>query len=265
MKKLSVVIPTRREEANIANCIRAFDRFRDDVEIIVVDNSSDNLTKEIALSFGVKVFDQGPERCAQRNRGWRESVARHVMFVDADMIVEEDTIREILSYVEQDVEALYVREVRVGETLRVKARNYERSFYDGTVIDALRVIRRDYLERVGGYDENLTACEDWDLDRRLFLSGIKSSVTRGHLLHNEAKQSLKTLLSKKAYYSTSIERYREKWRGDKAMMRQFSPCYRYFGVFVEDGKWVKVIRHPVLFAVMMLERVAIGIVYLLNR
>ncbi len=265
MKKLSVVIPTRNEEANIAACIGAFGAFGDDVEIIVVDNASSDATKEIAASLGAAVFDQGPERCAQRNKGWRTARARHVMFVDADMIVQEDTVREILSFVDEDVEALFVREVRAGSSLRVKARNFERSFYDGTVIDAFRVIRRDLLERVGGYDENLIACEDWDLDRRLSEIGVRGKLTKGYLLHNEAGQSLRTLLAKKAYYSTSVDRYRMKWKGDKAASLQFSPVYRYFGVFAEKGGWRKILRHPVLFAVMMFERIAVGIVYLLKR
>ena len=49
---LSVVITTRNESANIANCIRAFDGFRGDVEVIVVDNGSTDGTKGIAVSLG---------------------------------------------------------------------------------------------------------------------------------------------------------------------------------------------------------------------
>ena len=61
---LSAVITTRNESANIANCIRAFDGFRKDVEIIVVDNASTDDTKAIAASLGAKVLDKGPERSA---------------------------------------------------------------------------------------------------------------------------------------------------------------------------------------------------------
>jgi glycosyltransferase involved in cell wall biosynthesis len=67
--KLSAVITTRNEEANIAACIRSFDDFRDEVEVVVVDNFSSDSTRQIAESLGAKVFDKGPERCAQRNFG----------------------------------------------------------------------------------------------------------------------------------------------------------------------------------------------------
>ena len=264
---LSVVVPTKNEEANIAACLGAFAPVRNEVELIVVDNSSPDATREIAERCGAKVLVQGPERCAQRNRGWRESSAEYVMFVDADMVVPPETAREILEVCasEDAPDALYVPETRVGTGLRIKARNFERGFYDGTCIDGLRVIRRSILEAVGGYDESLVACEDWDLDRRLVAAGARTSTTRGALFHNEAKQGLKTLLRKKAYYSKSVAAYRAKWNNDETCGKQFGLAYRFFGVFVENGKWKRLLRHPILAAVMYMERIAVGFTYLLNR
>ena len=261
--KLSVVIPTKNEEANIGACLDAFASFRNEIELIVVDNSSPDRTREIAAAKGAKVFVQGPERCAQRNRGWREATGDYVLFVDADMIVPEATIKEILGITGGG--AFYIPEVRSGSGLRLKARNFERSFYDGTCIDGLRVVRRDGLEKVGGYDENLVACEDWDLDRRLIAAGARTSITHGHLIHNEARQNLSLFLRKKAYYSTSVDAYRAKWKDDSVCRRQFGVGYRFLGVFVEKGKWKRLVRHPVLAAVMYLERVLVGVVYLLKR
>ena len=266
--KLTVVIPTKNEEANIGTCLDAFAPFRGVVEVIVVDNFSPDRTREIADKKGANVLLKGPERCAQRNRGWREATGDYVMFVDADMVVPKETVEEILECMRDQAtaaDAYWIPEVRSGAGLRLKARNFERSFYDGTCIDGLRVIRRDWLEKVGGYDENLVACEDWDLDRRLFAAGAKASITKGHLVHNEAKQDLKKFLKKKAYYSTSVAAYRAKWREDAIIRRQFGLFYRFLGVFVENGKWKRLLRHPILAAVMYAERVLVGITYLINR
>ena len=271
--KLSVVIPTRNEADNIANCIRAFDAVRDEVEIIVVDNSSTDDTKRIAADLGAKVLDKGPERSAQRNLGWRTASSDWIIVLDADMILPPETIGEILLQsnnppIQQSNNsplAYWIPEVRTGSGLRLKARNFERSFYDGTCIDGLRMIRRDLLEKVGGYDENLVACEDWDLDRRLIAAGAVTGMLKGHLIHNEAKQGLKKFLKKKAYYSTSVAAYRNKWNDDAICRRQFGLGYRFFGVFVENGKWRKLLRHPILAAVMYFERVMVGFTYLMNR
>ena len=264
---LTVVVPTKNEEANIAACLDAFAPFRGEIELIVVDNSSPDRTREIAAEHGATVLVQGPERCAQRNRGWREAKGEFVMFVDADMVVPAGTTREILESCAKEgaADALYVPETRVGKGIRLKARNFERGFYTGTCIDGLRVIRRSALEAVGGYDESLVACEDWDLDRRLLAAGVRVATTHGDLLHNEARQDMKTLLKKKAYYSKSVAAYRGKWKDDAVCRRQFGFFYRYFGVFTENGKWRRLLCHPILAAVMYFERIAVGFTYLLNR
>ena len=267
--KLSAVITTRNESANIVNCIRAFDAYRADVEVIVVDNASTDDTKRLAEACGAKVLDRGPERSAQRNLGWRTATAEWVVVLDADMILPPETVEEMLGLADgadASVDAAWVPEVRTGEGIRVRARNFERSFYDGTCIDALRLFRRRVLEATGGYDENLIAGpEDWELDIRVLASGAKCKVLGHHLVHNEKRLTFRRMLEKKAYYTKSFAAYQEKWKGHPAVRRQFSPVYRFFGVFVENGKWRKVLRHPVLFAVMMVERVAVGVVYLLNR
>jgi len=56
-----------------------------------------------------------------------------------------------------------------------------------------------------------------------------------------------------------------KWKGHLAVKRQFSPWYRFVGVFVEKGKWKRLLRHPILACVMFFERFAVGVVYLKNK
>ena len=267
--KLSAVITTRNEADNIANCIHAFDAFRSDVEIVVVDNRSTDDTKAIAASLGATVLDKGPERCAQRNLGWQTASADWVIVLDADMILPEETLREILDVAgraDNPVDAYWIPEVRTGSGLRVKARNFERSFYDGTAIDALRLFRRSLLSKTGGYDESLLAGgEDWELDIRVLATGARCEVLTRHLVHNEKRLTLKRMLAKKAYYSKSMTAYRKKWAGHPALAKQFGFGYRFFGVFVENGKWRRLLRHPILAAVMYVERILVGFTYLVNR
>ena len=278
MKRLSVVITTRNEEANIANCIHAFDAVREDVEIIVVDNASTDATKRIAADLGVTVLDKGPERSAQRNLGWRTATAEWMVVLDADMILPEETIAEILDSCASLTSgqetaspfkrtlAYWIPEVRTGNGIRVKARNFERSFYDGTCIDALRLFHKSVLEKTGGYDENLIAGpEDWELDIRVLATGAKCAVLKNHLIHNEKQLTLKRMLEKKAYYTKSMATYQAKWKGHPALKKQFGLYYRFLGVFIENGKWKKLVRHPILAFVMYFERFAVGLTYLLNR
>ena len=269
--KLTAVITTRNEAENIENCIRAFDGFRDEVEVIVVDNNSDDATCQIAADLGAKVLTQGPERSAQRNLGWKTACADWVVVLDADMILPRETIQEILLLAEtaggpNHVQACWIPEVRTGKGIRVKARNFERSFYDGTCIDALRLFHKAVLEKTGGYDETLIAGpEDWELDIRILATGAKCVVLKNHLIHNEKQLTLKRMLEKKAYYTKSMATYQAKWKNHPALKKQLGLSYRFWGVFVEQGKWRKLVRHPILTIVMYCERFAVGLTYLINR
>ncbi len=266
-KILTVVIPTRNEERNIGACINAFSESLDWIDIIVVDNCSDDKTREIAEGLEVRVIEQGPERSAQRNRGWREAVTPYVCFMDADMRMQADTLSEIRSLIssEDAPDALYIREVRVGKGWWIKVRNFERSFYDATCIDALRVFKRSLLEKTNGYDESITGEEDWDLDRLCINAGARLALTDGHLLHDEGEFSWRRHIRKKCYYSGTMDRYRAKWGNDKIIRKQLGIGYRFFGVFCENGKWKRAAAHPLLMMSIFAERFVVGLCYLFRR
>lgn len=52
--KLSVVLATRNEEKNLVSCLKSFREIAD--EIVVVDEGSTDRTREIAKSYGAKIF-----------------------------------------------------------------------------------------------------------------------------------------------------------------------------------------------------------------
>jgi glycosyltransferase involved in cell wall biosynthesis len=280
---LSVIIPVKNEARNIARCIDAFQAAVREgwAEILVIDNFSTDDTKSIAESMGVRVIQQGPERSAQRNRGWKEAQGDYAFFVDADMRVPEATLREIRERIQKTencpptsvlrpltsdlwvpVDALFVREVRAGTSWWIKVRNFERSFYDATCIDGLRVIKRSILEQVGGYDENLFAAEDWDLDRRILAITSNIALTAGHLIHDEGAFSFNRHLKKKAYYSTNFSAYLDKWGQDAITRKQFGLFYRFFTVFFEHGKWKRALTHPHYMFAIWFERFCVGLLYL---
>lgn len=264
--EISVIVTTRNEAANIAACIAPFRALcaGGRAEVIVVDNGSEDGTRRLAEEAGARVVQQGPERSAQRNRGAEEARGAFLLFLDADMIVPEETAGELLARAAAPdaPDAMYVREVRTGRGIRTKARNFERGFYDATCIDCVRLVRKTLFLELGGFDLGLTGPEDWDLDRRVRAATEKVELTRGFLLHNEKRLSLAKVLQKKAYYGRSFARYREKWGNDAVVRKQFGFYYRFIGVFVEKGKWRRILRHPLLFAVMMAERFCVGLTYL---
>ena len=266
---MTVVVPTYNEERNILPCLRSFDSAvaAGWCECLVVDNSSTDKTVALAKQGGAKVFHQAPERSAQRNRGWREASGKYVFFIDADMRVPPETVTELYEMMNsaKPPDAIFIREIRVGNGWWIKVRNFERSFYDATCIDALRVISRDLLQAINGYDESLCGPEDWDLDRRILAKTDNIALTKNALLHDEGAHNLRRHLRKKRYYSKKFDAYQKKWGWDRITRKQFGIWYRFVGVFFENGKWRRVLRHPVMMIAIWFDRTLVGFVYLLRK
>ena len=175
-----------------------------------------------------------------------EARGEYLFFIDADMQVRAETLKEILVLVngESPPDALYVREEMSGSGLLTRIRNFERSFYDATCIDGLRVVRKSLFLELNGFDESLCGPEDWDFDRRLLQKTNKVAITKGTLLHNEGDISLMRLIQKKRYYAGNMHVYRKKWGNDLIVRKQLGVTYRFFWVFMENGRWKRSLSHP---------------------
>ena len=269
MIDVSVIIISLNEEKNIARCLESVKKQsfpQERIEIIVVDNNSTDETVEIARQFTDKVYSHGPERSPQKNFGVVKSSGKYILHLDGDMIISENLVKECFEKSEKEGHiAIYIPEIVVGDGIWIKSRNFERSFYDHTCITAPRFLSREKYLEIGGYDISLIAGEDWDLDRRINEKGTTSYVDVP-LYHNEGKLKLRGYMKSRAYYSNILHKYIEKWgRNDPLIKKQLGLCYRYFGVFIENGKWKKLIRHPILTIGMYFLRFMVGIQYLMNR
>lgn len=261
---VSVIITTKNEEKNIKNCLRSIENqtFKS-TEIIVVDNFSEDKTAEIAKKYTSKVYFKGNERSSQRNYGAQVANGEYLLYLDADMFLSPTVIKECVEKCEFDkVDALYVPERIVGDGFWIKVRDFERSFYTGTVVDAVRFIRKDLFERVEGFDESLIGPEDWDFDRRIRKYG-RTGIINTALYHNEGLFNMERYLKKKNYYSNGIKNYVRKWGpNDPETTRQIGVWYRLMGVFVEKGKWKKLVRHPIYMIAMYCLRLRVAAGYL---
>lgn len=261
---VSVIVTTKNEEKNIDTCLQSVkNQTYNNIELIVVDNFSDDQTIEIAKKYTSNVYLKGDERSEQRNYGVKVATGKYIFYVDADMILTPNLISNcVQKCITGRKDALYVPEKIVGEGFWIKVRDFERNFYTGTVIDAVRFVRRDLFIEVGGFDESLIGPEDWDFDRRVRLHGVVGISDVG-LYHNEGVFHIKRYLKKKKYYKTGIQLYIEKWgAGDPQIAKQVGLRYRLFGVFIEAGKWRVLFRHPLLFFGLYFLRLRVALTYL---
>ena len=296
---VSIVVTTRNEEKNISFCLESIQgqTYRN-IEIIIVDNYSTDLTQEISRRYTAKVFSKGPERSAQRNFGMIDiATGEYVMFVDADMILAPGLVETCTRHMEQgDSLALHIREIVLGVNFWSRIRRFERMFYDGTAIDGARFFQKRAFVEVGGFDEELFkegSGEDWDLDKLIkrvgeialldesladdqqwnpalseFLRsrGVSPSLREPLIYHNEVDFVLSEYLKKKSYYAKGFDGYIAKWgKDDPDIRKQFGVWYRFFGVFLENGKWLNLLKHPLLSMGMYWLRFLVGAVFILRK
>lgn len=247
---VSVIVTTRNEEKNIKNCLESIQQQSyKAIEVIVVDNNSTDSTKDIAKKYTKNVFNQGPERSAQRNFGAKKSKGEYVLFLDADMILTKNVVKEcVVTIKKSNKGGIIIPEESFGEGFWAKAKALERSFYVGDdYIEAARFFYKIFFEEIKGFDLNLTGPEDWDLSQRIRatfgLTRIKS-----YIRHNEGKLSLRTTLKKKFYYSKKIAEYKNKGIHKNATNVQLNPFHRYKLYFSRPEK---IRQDPILFLGML--------------
>jgi glycosyltransferase involved in cell wall biosynthesis len=263
---VSAIITTKNESANIKNCIDSIKKQTyNNIELIVVDNFSTDDTAEISKKLGATVYSKGNERSAQRNYGVKVADGEYIIYLDADMILSPNIIQECVQKTKDNTSALYIPERIVGEGFWIRVRDFERSFYTATYIDAVRFVRRTLFLEVGGFDEELVGPEDWDFDRKI-REIAETGTINAFIYHNEGSFDMVRYLNKKGYYSDGLQKYIEKWgANDSQVEKQVGIRYRLFDVFLEKGKWKQLIFHPVLALAMYFLRFQVAIKYLLSR
>ncbi|MFI7543890.1 glycosyltransferase family 2 protein [Actinoplanes sp. NPDC049599] len=208
--KISFVVPTRNSARTLDACLASLRaQTHPDVEVLVVDNGSTDGTVEIAGRHAHQVLQWGPERSAQRNHGTDRSIGDVVVFIDSDMVLEPQVATRIEERfaAEPDTGALVIPERSFGEGFLARCREMEKMLYVGDpAVESPRAFRREVINRVGGWNEELTAAEDWDLADRTRLATTIGRVP-AWIWHDEGRIRLRVTFAKKRYYGRWIDQY----------------------------------------------------------
>ncbi len=102
MKELSLCLIVKDEEKCLADCLKCGQKFAD--EIIVVDTGSTDKTKEIASQYTDKVYDFEwvNDFSKARNFAFDKAEKEYIMWLDADDILLDDSIEQILKWKNSD-------------------------------------------------------------------------------------------------------------------------------------------------------------------
>lgn len=253
---VSVVVTTYWSARTLEVCLRSVrDQSYPSIELVVVDTCSTDGTREIACKYADKFFQgRGPERSTKRNFGVQMASGDYVLIVDSDMVLAPLVVEQCVMIAMQDhrTRAVVVPEKSAGTGFWAQCKALERSFYVGVDwMEAARFFERSAFLKVGGYDEENTGSEDYDLPQRIKQKYGEVAVGRvsEYIVQYEGKISLSGTCRKKFYYSRSFVRYARNNANIDAFRKQSSLFRRYL-LFLSAPR--RLLRNPLLGCGMLL-------------
>lgn len=189
MEKASVIIPAYNAESFIADAIESvLSQTYPNIECIVVDDGSTDATKSVVEKYEGRIlylYQNNSERSAARNKGISASSGDYISFLDADDSIAPQKIGAQVEFLRENqdfkvvyCDTLYYKDSRNREYYQVK-----RPCPSGDILSVLAyrniftmnspLIERSVLEKIDGFDQDLSFNEDWDFWLRLSLTGAK--------------------------------------------------------------------------------------------
>ena len=209
---ISVIVPVYNGARTLAECLRAiFASDFADYEVIVVNDASTDESMDIVRRFPCRVisFEKNQGAARAKNEGARAAQGDNLLFTDADVLIQADT----LSIIAEDLADPHLAAV-VGllsqhmryDDLCSQYKNLWMHFtyrrqprYVGLFYTSVAAIRRDRFLAAGGFDEHYrgaSVTEDIEFGQRLLSSGCKTlldqRLTVEHVKHYDCWELLRT-------------------------------------------------------------------------
>lgn len=241
--KVTVIIPAYNTAKTIEICIKSIlNQTYKNVEFIINDAKSNDGSIDIIRKYKkVKLVFKNTNRSAARNISAKAAQGKYLFHIDSDMELSPRLIEECVARCEAEkYDALVVPEVSVGTTFWGLCRAIEKlSFLNDKYMEsANRFIRKSAYWAVGGYDDSITAGEDFDIHQRLMMKKFKLGRASAYIKHHEVLSIFQTW--RKGYiYGRTFKTYINKYPVLTA--KQFSvirPAY--------IRNWKLFLVHPVL-------------------
>ncbi|MDT7856645.1 glycosyltransferase [Rubrivirga sp. S365] len=194
---VSILMPAYNAERWLAESIAsAAGQTYPNVEVVVVDDGSEDGSVEVARSFeerGVRVIEQENKgACAARNAALEESNGDYIKFLDADDVLLPGAVAAQFAALEGEPDDVvpFGMAVRCDAALRPLAGRPPSTDPEGRVgsenlgerlawllernIQTSRPLHaRRLLERVGGFDTRLDGGQEYDLHMRMVVDGVR--------------------------------------------------------------------------------------------
>ncbi len=223
LPKVSIIIPVRNRPKDLNNCLDSLEKTdypRELVEIIVVDDESDDDTPRMAKKYPVTLLCNRRQRGASfsRNCGAEKAGADLLCFLDSDCTVDRQWLRRLTAVFEDSQVTAAGGEV-AAQLEHTRLDQYEKvcsSLHMGKIACDSRngntffylpscnfAVRKSSFTAVGGFKEEMTVGEDVDLCWRLIdQGGVVSYSPEARVFHRHRNRVM-AFARRRYQYGTS--------------------------------------------------------------
>lgn len=182
--RISVIIPVYNRENRIKQAVDSvLNQTRPADEIVVVDDGSTDTTHSVLAGYGDKIHVIHQENrgvSAARNRGIRASTGNWIALLDSDDEWFPDKLAKQEAWLKEnpDFRICQTDEIWIRRGERVNPMKKHTKVHGDIFLSSLKLclvspsavlFERSLFEEVGGFDESLPVCEDYDLWLRISL------------------------------------------------------------------------------------------------
>lgn len=253
---VSIIIPTKNSGLFLENCLRSIkNQSYKHIEIIIVDGNSKDRTIDIVKKFKLKLHQYNPglpvnffDASYRRNFGAKKSKGEYVYYVDTDMELSKNVVKDCVRLCENKYDAVIIPEDSFGVGIWARAKKLQKRCYMGDdEVEAPRFFKRYVWMELGGLDVRMGGGgDDWDLGIRVREAGYKMGRTKKMVMHNEGHLKLSKLFKKRIMYGRDLPKYIQKRSGHSAKVFLFRTAYL--------KNWRLFLKSPVASAAFVIMR-----------
>ena len=210
-RKVSIIVASYNNEQTIGECLKsilALDYPAGYIEVIVMDGASKDATVKIAENFPVKVVSIRLNAPAAYNYAMKIAMHSVLGFIDSDAKVESQWLRKLVRHLDEPQVAGVSGSIETwnADNQWAKSIGYELKNrysrigkYTSRIATMNLLLKKEVIEEVGGWDENLPSQYDTDLGFRLSAKSYKIAYEPNAVCYHYNRSTLG------AYYRQQLQ------------------------------------------------------------
>jgi glycosyltransferase involved in cell wall biosynthesis len=240
---VSVIVPVYNDENRIGKCIESLlcqTYPKDEYEIIIVDNNSNDNTQAIIKKYPVKMLieDNAQSSYAARNKGIQDARGEILAFTDSDAEYDKNCIENAVIMMKLSGAEYIACNVLIKPKIKNQASNVE--LFDMNTSFCIKnymqcthyaptvglFIYRKIIDEVGMFDGRLFSLGDLEFGQRVYTAGFKQDLCTDALVYHPTRSSLKSHMKKRlrtGLGSYSLSHYYPERYGRTAIISLVNP------------------------------------------